>query len=141
MKYLLDTCVISEFVKPAPNMNVLLWFETVQSDQLYISVLSIGELREGIYRLPKSKKKQKLSFWLESILSEYDDRILPITLHIAENWGIVHGKACQKGKTLPAIDGLIAATALTSNMVLVTRNVKDFKAVSVELLNPWDSLN
>ncbi|MFC1850335.1 type II toxin-antitoxin system VapC family toxin [candidate division CSSED10-310 bacterium] len=134
----MDTCVVSEFVKPVPDVPVLMWFDTIQSELLYLSVLTIGELREGITRLPESKKKHRLSTWLQGIISDYSDRLLPVNLEIAENWGILQGRAKKEGKTLSAIDGLLASTSYTHNMILVTRNEKDFFAAKIEVLNPWN---
>ena len=137
MKYLLDTCVISELVKLLPNANVIDWFNNTLDERLYLSAITIGEVRKGLTKLPNSKKKDLLENWLNSLLEEYSHRIYPVNLTVAENWGIIQGKAERKGTPMAAIDSLIAATAHTYNLVLVTRNVRDFEASNLPIHNPW----
>ena len=137
MKYLIDTCVISEVVKPYPNKLLLNWIKDTPSERLFISVLTIGEIRKGISKLPNSKKKAKLSEWLNTLIEDYQDRILPIDLTVSENWGEMQGLAERKGLPISSIDGLIAAIARTHNLVMVTRNEIDFQACNVPLFNPW----
>lgn len=137
MNYLLDTCVISELVKPSPNANVIDWINNTPSERLYLSVITIGEIRKGLTKLPDSKRKDLLANWLNSLLEDYDNRIYPINLTVAENWGIIQGKAEKQGTPMASIDSLIAATAYTYNLVLVTRNVRDFEASSLPIHNPW----
>jgi predicted nucleic acid-binding protein len=137
LNYLLDTCVISELVKPTPDVNVIDWINNTPSERLYLSVITIGEVRKGLTKLPDSKRKDLLANWLNSLLEDYDNRIYSINLTVAENWGIIQGKAEKKGIPLASIDSLIAATAYTYNLVLVTRNVRDFEASSLPIRNPW----
>ncbi|MDA3939342.1 MAG: type II toxin-antitoxin system VapC family toxin [Spirochaetia bacterium] len=137
MKYLLDTCVISELVKPSPNANVIEWINNTPDERLYLSVITIGEVRKGLTKLPDSKRKDLLANWLNSLLEDYDNRIYPINLTVAENWGIIQGKAEKKGTPMASIDSLIAATAYTYNLVLVTRNIRDFEASRLPIRNPW----
>ena len=137
MNYLLDTCVISELVKPTPDTNVIDWINNTPSERLYLSVITIGEVRKGLTKLPDSKRKDLLTNWLNSLLEDYDNRIYPINLTVTENWGIIQGKAEKKGTPMASIDSLIAATAYTYNLVLVTRNVRDFEASNLPLRNPW----
>lgn len=137
MNYLLDTCVISELVKPAPNENVLDWLTEVPSDALFLSVITIGEIKKGLTKLRNSKRKLKLTGWLNTLRNDYHDRILPIDLTIAENWGVLQGKAEQNGSPMASIDGLIAATAYTHNLALITRNEKDFTPSGIHVINPW----
>lgn len=137
MSYLLDTCVISELVKPSPNQQVIDWLENMPDEQLFLSVISFGEIRKGINKLPKSKKKNQLESWLKSLLEYYQDRILPISLEVAGNWGVMQAEADASGKSLASIDSLIAATAQTHQMHIVTRNVSDFNQASVTVINPW----
>ena len=127
MKYLVDTCVISEIVKPCPNKSLLEWLRDTPSDRLYLSVLTIGEIRKGIAKLPSSKKKANLSEWLNTLIEDYKDQILPVDLIVSENWGEMQSSAEKKGLSLPTIDGLIASIARTHNLVLVTRNESDFQ--------------
>ncbi len=135
MSYLVDTNIISETSKTHPDKLVINWFEQVAADDLYLSVLSIGEIRQGIERLSPSKKKNDLVIWLENALpSWFGKNILPITKEIAEKWGYLN--AVNK-KSLPAIDGLLAATALTHNLKIITRNSKDFEIQGLEVVNPF----
>lgn len=137
MKYLLDTCVISELVKPAPDKKLILWLKNEPSHSLFLSVITIGEIRKGISRLPSSRKKEKLTIWLNMLLEEYTDRVLPVDLTVAENWGEMQSKAEKAGATMPSIDGLIAAIAYTNNMTLVTGNEDDFANADIPVINPW----
>lgn len=139
MNYLLDTCVISELVRPEPNLSVQEWLQTIPSDTIFLSVLTIGEIRKGLVKLPRSKKKEQLALWLTTLLEDYKTRIIPIDLAVSETWAIIQGKAEQKGNPMPTIDGLIAATALTHNLWLVTRNENDFKPSQVPIVNPWNN--
>lgn len=137
MNYLLDTCVISELVKKTPDKNVRYWLKSTPSEKLYLSVITIGEIRKGLSKLPESKRKDSLANWLNSLLEDYQTRILSIDLMVAENWGNIQGKAEKEGNPMPAIDGLIAAIAYTHNLVLVTRNVSDFEPCGIPVKNPW----
>lgn len=136
MKYLLDTNVISELVKPIPNQTVLKWINSINDEKLYLSVITIGEIRKGVAGIRDPQKQNKISLWLEVELPDYfEDRILNIDVKIADMWGQLQS---NKAHPLPAIDGLIAATAKTHNLTLVTRNTKDFIHASIEIVNPWD---
>jgi len=137
MKYLLDTCVISELTKPQPNNYVLTWLEATQSEDLFLSVINIGEIKKGIYKLPASNKKQALLLWLTSLLSDYQNRILPVDLAIIENWSAMVAHAEKIGQSIASMDGLIAATAYTHHLTLITRNERDFTACNITLINPW----
>lgn len=137
MNYLLDTCVVSELVKPAPDTKVVAWIEAVPSEQLFLSALTIGELRQGLAKLAASEKKKRLGRWLDTLLGDYRDRILAIDIPVAENWGLIQTEAEQRGTPMATIDGLIAATALTHHLNLITRNVADFQSAPVSILNPW----
>ena len=137
MKYLLDTCVISELVKPAPDKKLIRWLENEPSHSLFLSVITIGEIRKGITRLPASRKKEKLTIWLNMLLEEYTDRVLPVDLTVAENRGEMQSKTEKAGVTMPSIDGLIAAIAYTNNMTLVTRDEDDFSNADIPVINPW----
>ena len=139
MNYLLDTCVMSELVKPAPSPSILMWFSTVASPALFLSVMTIGEIRKGITKLPDSKKKDALTLWLNRLIAEYADRILPIDLAVSERWGIMQGEAERAGTPMASLDGLIAATALVYHLTIVTRNERDFLPSRAPLLNPWKS--
>ena len=138
MSFLLDTNVISELAKQVPNEAVLKWMNGINSEKLYLSVISIGEIRKGISGIQDLHRQEKISQWLEIELPNYfEERILNIDLKIADAWGQLQSK--NKGYTLPAIDGLIAATAQIHNLSIVTRNIKDFIHVSINIINPWQT--
>ncbi len=140
MKYLLDTCVISELVAKQPNPTVLEWIDSVDSDGVYLSVITIGEITKGIEKLPTSRRKQELIDWLENeLLIRFRENLIELDVNILIQWGKFNARLESKGETMPAIDSLIAASALEQGLILVTRNVSDFKATGVEILNPWKS--
>jgi predicted nucleic acid-binding protein len=137
VKYLLDTCVISELVKPAPNRKVVDWINEVSSKALFLSVITIGEIEKGLTKLPDSKKKERLTVWLNTLLNEYQERILPVDLMVAENWGVLQENAKMAGTPMSSIDSLLAATTYTHNLTLVTRNESDFVPGITPIINPW----
>ncbi len=134
MSYLIDTSVISELNKRNPSEAVTAWFESVDGAKLYLSVLVVGEIRQGIERLrPRDPgRAERVESWLGRLAKEYEDRLIPITSAVAEQWGRLNAE-----RTLSVIDGLIAATGLTHDLTLVTRNVADFDGTSVRLLDPF----
>lgn len=135
MNYLLDTNVISELKRPKPNGQVVDWFATAAKESLYLSVLTLGEIRKGIDKLGDGQKKQALSGWLEKELPLwFDSRLLIIDAGVADCWGKLQA---QINRPLPAIDSLLAATALHNNLCLVTRNVSDFDYPGLTVLNLW----
>ena len=137
MNYLLDTCVISELVKAMPNENVINWINHTPNERLFLSVITIGEIRKGITKLPDSKKKHRLTNWLNTLLEDYQASIYPIDLAVAENWGSIQGKAENNGTPVASVHSLIAAVAQTYNLIVVTRNENDFASTNVTILNPW----
>jgi len=138
MNYLLDTCFISELRKPEPNKLVLEWFNTVEENSLFISVLTIGELRYGIALLPENAKRNDLEDWLRSIENSFNDMIIPIDEKIAGRWGEMRAAARARGNSLSVIDGLLAATCDIYELILVTRNEKDFEATGIRINNTWE---
>ncbi len=138
MKYLLDTCVISEVIKPKPSSKVLVWLKQQDEKNLYLSALTFGEIEKGIEKSADKRRKNKLRLWVEEDLKQrFEGRVLQIDIKVASKWGEMQGKSEMAGKPLPSIDGLIAITGLVNNCVVVTRNISDMQQSSVELLNPW----
>lgn len=138
MKYLLDTCVVSEIIKPQPSENVISWLQNQIENDLYLSVLTFGEIEKGIEKLPKGIKKNHLKLWVEGDLKKrFNGRIIPIDIRIATRWGEIQGQAELSGKPMPSIDGLIAVSGLVNNCTVVTRNISDMEQSSAVLLNPW----
>jgi len=138
VNYLLDTCIPSEVPKPEPYPLVLAWLEAQSEEALFRSALTIGELQRGLARLPKSHKKEMLSQWLvEGLLPRFRGRILPLDEQVALRWGDLTAASQAAGRPLPAIDSLIAATALVHRLTIVTRNVDDMEPSGVSVLNPW----
>ncbi len=139
MNYLLDTCVLSELIREVPDSRVVDWVRSQAETRLHLSVLTLGELRKGVERLPSSRKRLRIGAWLDNdLLKRFAGRILPIDERGAERWGIASAKAELAGVPLPVVDGLLAATALARGMTVVTRNTKDMARTGVNLLNPWD---
>ena len=136
--WLVDTNVISELCRRDPDANVRAWFAQRSATELYLSVLSLGEIRKGVEALADSGRRTVLNQWLERELPVFfADRLLPIDAGVAHQWGQLLAEA---GRSLPAIDSLLAATALHHNLVLVTRNLKDFSGLPVKVLNPWEAI-
>jgi toxin FitB len=138
MNYLLDTCVISELIKKKPNPKIVQWIAKEEESSLFMSVLTIGEIHKGIEKLPESRKKEKLHDWVSYDLKErFHNRILNFDLQTAIIWGRIQAHSEPSGKALPAIDGLIAATGLSYDLAVVTRNTIDMEMSGVTLINPW----
>jgi predicted nucleic acid-binding protein len=138
MRYLLDTCVISELIKKDPNQQVVKWVSETPENNLFISVLTIGEIHKGIEKLPESKKIEKLHKWVNDDLKErFRNKILSLDLQTATTWGKIQAQSELAGKALPAIDGIIAATGISNDLIVVTRNTSDMEASGVTLFNPW----
>lgn len=138
--FLLDTNCISELVHVKPEPRVLEWMEAADEGLLYLSVLTLGEIRKGLAGLPQSKRRTHLEAWLEvELQARFSGRILPIDAAVADRWGVLAADAKRKGKALSTIDALLAATALHYNLTLVSRNVSDFANTQVPVLNPWEA--
>jgi toxin FitB len=137
--FLLDTNCISELVRSKPEPRVLEWMEAADESLLYLSVLTLGEIRKGVAGLPQSKRQTQLEMWLEvDLQARFSGRILSIDEPIADRWGLMAAEAKRKGRALSAIDGLLAATALHRNLTIVSRNISDFANTQVTTLNPWE---
>lgn len=135
MSYLLDTNVVSEIARPKPNQQVLRWIESVPDGALHLSVLTVGEIRKAVERLSDSKRRERLRLWLEQELPAwFEDRLLPVSAGVADRWGRL---LAEVDRSVPAIDSLLAATALYHGLRFVTRNDGDFQFPPLEVVNPW----
>ena len=138
MRYLLDTCIISELIRRKPNEQVLTWLESQEENDLFLSVLTFGEIEKGIEKAPDKIRKGALRLWVEDDLKQrFEGRILPITLEVVTQWGVLQGASEKIGKPMPTIDGLIAVSGLVNNCTVVTRNISDMVQSTAELLDPW----
>lgn len=136
--FLLDTNVISELIKPEPHGNVVSWINDTDESILFLSVLTLGEIRNGIERLNPGKRRGRLESWLTVDLRlRFHGRILTVSEAIAERWGTLSAAAARRGRPVPVIDGLLAATALHHDLMLVTRNETDVSGTGVATFNPW----
>ena len=137
MTYLLDTCVISETRAKKPDPTVIEWLSRQPPETLYLSTITIGEIKNGICMLGDTKKARALSEWLNELQATFSPRILSVNATVAECWGEILAANAKSGNTRPAIDALIAATAKVDNLILVTRNIRDMEGMGVKLLNPF----
>jgi predicted nucleic acid-binding protein len=138
--FLLDTNLVSELIKPKPEIKVQKWIDSADESLLYLSVLTLGEIRKGIAILPNAPRRQSLEAWLSNdLLLRFSGRILPVNKDVADQWGWIAAKAVAAKSLLPAIDGLLAATALHHNLTFVSRNTKDVAVSGVATFNPWIS--
>ena len=137
--FLLDTNCISELVRLKPDPRVTAWIETAEESLLYLSVLTLGEIRKGLAALPQGKRRSRREAWLEvELQARFSGRILSIDAAVADRWGLIAAAAKIKGKSLSAIDGLLAATAIHHNLTIVSQNVGDFTSTAVPVVNPWE---
>jgi toxin FitB len=136
--FLLDTNVISELIKPKPEPKVTTWIDETDEELLFLSVLTLGEIRKGVVLLPRSARRTALEAWLNKDLPlRFYDRILSIDQEVADRWGHLSGLTSARGVRVAVIDGLLAATAIQHDLTLVTRNTKDVAATGVSLFDPW----
>jgi predicted nucleic acid-binding protein len=136
--FLLDTNVPSELTRPKPDRQVEKWLDDADDQQLFFSVVSLGEVYKGLAIVPEGKRRQELQRWIDETLRPwFANRILPVSEAIAERWGLLAGQCQLRGRPLKVADGLIAATALEHGLTVVTRNVRDFADLGVSVFNPW----
>jgi predicted nucleic acid-binding protein len=141
VRYLLDTCVISEMTKKRPAAKVLTWLDVQDEMSLFLSVITLGELHKGISKLPTSRRRRELHQWVEQDLPHrFTGRILTVDQEVAVRWGTMTGLAERQGQPVPVLDGLLAATALVVGLTLVTRNTPHVQATGASLFDPWSAL-
>ena len=138
MSFLLDTNVVSEWVKPRPEPQVVAWLADVDEDRVFISVVTVGELRHGIERLPASRRRERLDEWLRDELSQrFEGRVLPIDTAIANAWGTIVAQRERSGRPIGTMNAFMAATADVHGLTLVTRNASDFRSSVKTVFDPW----
>jgi len=138
--YLLDTNCVSELVQVHPAKRVLDWIDAVDEAMLYLSVLTLGEIRKGVAGLAQGRRRTRLESWLEvELRARFAGRIVPVDAETADRWGFIAAEARRRGVAFPIIDGLLAATALQYNLTVISRNAGDFAAAQVPVLNPWEA--
>ena len=139
MNYLLDTCVLSEFTRRRADEKVVRWMESVDEEKLFISVITIGEIQHGIERLPESHRKTELLVWMNnSLVKRFKQRIIPLDMLAMFLWGSLAANIEGTGQPMELMDSFIIATALQNNLIIATRNVKDFLPCGVQVINPWE---
>ena len=139
MSWLLDTCVVSEMVRPTPAPAVVDWLGSCTEESLYLSVLTLGEIGKGVAKLADSSRRTQLEAWLRHDLPDrFHGRVLPVDPQVAAIWGRLCGEAERGGSPLPVIDSLIAATALHHGLTVVTRNTRHLKRCNVACFDPWE---
>jgi toxin FitB len=138
VNFLLDTNIVSEWTMPRPDPGVVTWLAEADEDRVFISVLTLAELRHGIERMPDGARRARLDAWLsEQMKPRFEARILPVDEATADIWGRVMARGQQAGRPVGTMDGFIAATAERHDLTLVTRNIADFSALGLRLINPW----
>ena len=140
MNYLIDTCVISEFVKRKPNDHVRNWFNQQDVTKFFISAISLAEIKKGIYKIKPSQPERalKLQNWLDRLELSFSQRILPVNNDVLEQWAQFSASMERQGNTLAVMDSLIAATAHHYDLTIATRNVNDFDALPLKIINPFE---
>jgi predicted nucleic acid-binding protein len=136
--FLIDTNVLSEFARRQPaDARVDRWLKTANEESLFVSVLTMAEIRRGVELLPAGKRRFELEAWYVALQVSFADRLLPVTMPIGDRWAKLSAQAQRRGTPLAILDGFIGATALEHELTVVTRNVRDFAAMDVVVLNPW----
>lgn len=140
MNFLLDTNVVSEWTKPRPDVGIVTWLAEADEDRVFVSVVTLAELRHGIERMPVGARRDRLDLWLtEQLPARFEARVLPIDAGIADGWGRVMARRQAAGRPVGTMDAFIAATVEAHDLTLVTRNVSDFDGLGIRLINPWSN--
>jgi len=138
VSYLLDTNVVSELTRPEPESRLVMWLDSVDEDQLRLSVATVAELRFGVARLPASRRKRALDHWLhDELLDRFSGRVLPVDTDVALAWGDITSERQKAGRPISAMDAMLAATARVHGLALVTRSGSDFIGSLGDVINPW----
>ena len=138
MKFLIDTNVISEYLKKTPNQKVLNWLDAQIEESLFISVLTVGEIEKGIAKIIDPARRAKYEIFLDNLILRFGDRILPVSLEAGRKWGDLTGRLEKTGRVLPTVDALLASTVLVAgDLTIVTRNGNDFAGTGVAVFDPW----
>ena len=140
MKYLLDTNIISELISKKPNPNVIKFLTLIEEENVFLSVITIGEIKTGIEKLDDTNKRKNILLnWLnKELIPRFNNKIINIDLEIMQEWGKLYAKLKKEGKPIPLMDSLIASTAISKNLILVTRNEKDFYNLNISIINPFN---
>lgn len=140
MSFLLDTNVVSEWVKPRPDARVIAWLAEIDEDRVFLSVLTFAEIKRGVDLLPAGRRRERLGAWLfEELPGRFEGRILTIDSNVALAWGALMANSQRAGASLSAMDAFFAATCMTCGFTLVTRNLRDFESTGITLFDPWQS--
>lgn len=138
MSYLVDTCVLFQLLRKNPEPKVVRWMDE-RDPMTPLSVLTLGELQKGVSKLPEDERKEQIQAWIDrNLLERFEGRILPVDAEVASSWGRITGEAESRGRKLPVIDSLIAATAVSRNLIVVTRNTHDLRGCGAQVFDPWE---
>lgn len=138
MSFLLDTNVLSEMCKPKPDPNVYSWLDTTNEEEIFMSVVSLAEIQQGLSLMSDGRRKRELEEWLfDALIPRFDGRLLDVSPEVSLAWGRLSAQAKRAGFGLSLMDAALAATAQVYSFRLVTRNIKDFRRLDIELINPW----
>ena len=140
MNFLLDTNVVSEWTKRRPDIGVVAWLAEADEDRVFVSVITLAELRHGIERMPVEPRRRRIDIWLtEQVPLLFEARMLPIDARTANTWGRIMARGQARGRPVGTMDAVIAATAEQHDLTLVTRNLSDFDGLGIRLLSPWNN--
>jgi predicted nucleic acid-binding protein len=140
VKFLLDTNVVSEWVKPQPNRGLVTWLTAVDEDELCLSIVTVAELRRGAERLPNGRRRRAIEEWIaRDVLLRFERRLLGLDVAVAEAWGTITAQCEARGRPISAMDAFVAAVAECHGLSLVTRNEGDFAGVVRSVINPWSN--